>query len=177
MQWENGSEASVHLCSLCQTWWSLRTHTVSETENRTARPTTVSQTITVSTCQSDINNQCRVKTPSSTGSAVRKRGMGGGGGIWCADPGTPPSPISWFGILCAGSRAQNALPADGPRKIGGGVYKKGPLGGGAHSTNRAGLQHDISVLGLSVLGRIRVSAPQIMRSARYLHWVRTSTPD
>ena len=44
----------MHLYSLCQTWLNLKTHTVSETENRTSCLTTVSQTITVSSCQSDI---------------------------------------------------------------------------------------------------------------------------
>ena len=46
----------MHLYSLCQTWLNLKTHTVSETENRTSCLTTVSQTITVSSCQSDISN-------------------------------------------------------------------------------------------------------------------------
>ena len=45
------SKASVHLYSLCQTWLTLKTHTVSETENRTSCLTAVSQTITVSSCQ------------------------------------------------------------------------------------------------------------------------------
>ena len=40
----------MHLYSLCQTWLNLKTHTVSETENRTSCLTTVSQTITVSSC-------------------------------------------------------------------------------------------------------------------------------
>ena len=43
----------MHLYSLCQTWLNLKTHTVSETENRTSCLTTVSQTITVSSCQSE----------------------------------------------------------------------------------------------------------------------------
>ena len=45
----------MHLYSLCQTWLHLKTHTVSETENRTSCLTTVSQTITVSSCQSEIS--------------------------------------------------------------------------------------------------------------------------
>ena len=36
---------------------NLKTHTVSETEHRTSCLTTVSQTITVSSCQSDISDQ------------------------------------------------------------------------------------------------------------------------
>ena len=47
----------MHLYSLCQTWLNLKTDTVSETENRTSCLTTVSQTITVSSCQSDISNR------------------------------------------------------------------------------------------------------------------------
>ena len=39
--------------SAYETWLNLRTHAVSETENRTSCLTTVSQTITVSSCQSD----------------------------------------------------------------------------------------------------------------------------
>ena len=72
------SQASVHLYSLYQTRLTLKTHTVSETENRTSCLTTVSQTITVSSCQSDISNQCRIKTPCITGMAGW--GEGGGGG-------------------------------------------------------------------------------------------------
>ena len=44
------SKAQVHRYSLCQTWLNLKTHTVSETEKRTSRLTTVSQTITVTSC-------------------------------------------------------------------------------------------------------------------------------
>ena len=69
------STAYVPLCSLCQTWSNLKTHPVSETENRTSCLTTGRQTITVSSCQSDISNQCRIKTPCSTGMA----GETGGG--------------------------------------------------------------------------------------------------
>ena len=68
----------MHLYSLCQTWLNLKTHTVSETENRTSCLTTVSQTITVSSCQSDISNQCRIKTPCITGMAEKAGGGGGG---------------------------------------------------------------------------------------------------
>ena len=46
----------------------------------------ISQTITVSSCQSDISNQCRIKTPCITGMAEKSnpplagwRGGGGGG--------------------------------------------------------------------------------------------------
>ena len=39
------SNAQVHLYSLCQTRLTLKTHTMSETENRTSYLTTVSQTI------------------------------------------------------------------------------------------------------------------------------------
>ena len=70
----------MHLYSLCQTWLNLKTHTVSETENRTSCLTTVSQTITVSSCQSDISNQCRIKKPCITGMAVKSWGGGGGCG-------------------------------------------------------------------------------------------------
>ena len=42
------------ICILCATWLNLKTHTVSEKENRTSCLTTVSQTVTVSSCQSDI---------------------------------------------------------------------------------------------------------------------------
>ena len=41
--------------SLCQTWLNLKTHTVSDTENRTSCLTAGSQTITVSSCQSGVN--------------------------------------------------------------------------------------------------------------------------
>ena len=61
----------MHLYSLCQTWLNLKTHTVPETENRTSRLTTISQTITISSCQSDISNQCRIKTPCITGMAEK----------------------------------------------------------------------------------------------------------
>ena len=61
----------MHLYSLCQTWLNLKTHTVSETENRTSCLTTVSQKITVSSCQSDISNQCRIKTPCITSMAEK----------------------------------------------------------------------------------------------------------
>ena len=64
----------MHLYSLCQTWLNLKTHTASETENRTSCLTTVNQvrvrvnqTITVSSCQSDIGNQCRIKNPCISG--------------------------------------------------------------------------------------------------------------
>ena len=75
----------MHLYSLCQTWLNLKIHTVSETENRTSRLTTGSQTIAVSSCQSDISNQCRIKKPSITGMAEKSFlplacGRGGGGG-------------------------------------------------------------------------------------------------
>ena len=57
--------------SLCQTRLHLKTHTVSETENRTSCLTTITQTITVSRCQSDIGNQCRIEKPSTTGMAEK----------------------------------------------------------------------------------------------------------
>ena len=56
----------MHLYSLCQTWLNLKTHTVSETENRTSCLTTVSQTITVSSCQSVLKG----------GGGGRKKGGG-----------------------------------------------------------------------------------------------------
>ena len=56
----------MHLYSPCQTWLNLKTHTVSETKNRTSCLTTVSQTITVSSCHSDISNQCQIKKPCIT---------------------------------------------------------------------------------------------------------------
>ena len=44
----------------------------------------ISQTITVSSCQSDISNQCRIKTPCITGMAEKSNpplaGWRGGGG-------------------------------------------------------------------------------------------------
>ena len=41
-----------------------------------------SQTITVSSCQSDISNQCRIKTPCITGMAEKSNPrLGGGGGL------------------------------------------------------------------------------------------------
>ena len=61
----------MHLYSLCQTWLSPKTHTVSETENRASCLTTVSQPITGSSCQSDISNQCRIKKPCITGMAEK----------------------------------------------------------------------------------------------------------
>ena len=67
----------MHLCSLCETWLNLKTHTVSETESRTSCLTTVSQTITVSSCQSDISNQCRIKKPCITGMECGRGGRGG----------------------------------------------------------------------------------------------------
>ena len=73
------SKAQVHLHSLCQTWLSLKTHTVSETENRTSCLTAVSQTITVGSCQSDISNRCRIKKPCITGICFSWGGWGGGG--------------------------------------------------------------------------------------------------
>ena len=60
----------MHLYSLCQTWLILETHTVSETSCLT----TVSQTITVSSCQSDNSNQCRA---CITGMARSSTGRGG----------------------------------------------------------------------------------------------------
>ena len=39
----------------------------------------ISQTITVGSCQSDISNQCGIKTPSITGMAQTREGGGGGG--------------------------------------------------------------------------------------------------
>ena len=74
----------MHLFSLCETCLNLKTHTVSETGNRTSRLTTVSQTITVSSCQSDISNQCRKKKPCITGS----------GGLDLADPPRPNHPLN-----------------------------------------------------------------------------------
>ena len=85
----------MHLHSLCQTRLNLQTHTTSETEHRTSCLTTFSQTITVGSCQSDISNQCRIKTPSITGMAQTREGGGGvaqglgrgGGGTKCAGLG------------------------------------------------------------------------------------------
>jgi hypothetical protein len=62
----------MHLHSLCQTWSNLKAHTVLETENRTPCLTTVRQTITVSSCPSEISNQCQIKKPCITGN------LGGG---------------------------------------------------------------------------------------------------
>ena len=45
----------------------------------------ISQTVTVSSCQSDISNQCRIKTPCITGMAA-----GGGGGGWGGRGGALP---------------------------------------------------------------------------------------
>ena len=63
----------MHLYSLCQTWLNLKTHTVSETENRKQNIMSdyIRQTVTVSSCQSDISNQCRIKTPCITGMAEK----------------------------------------------------------------------------------------------------------
>ena len=61
----------MHLYSLCQTWLTLKTHNVPETENRISCLTTVSQTITVSSCSSDISNQCPIKKPCITGMAEK----------------------------------------------------------------------------------------------------------
>ena len=61
----------MHFYSLCQTCLPLKTHNVSETENRTSCLTTVSQTITISSCQSDIRNQCRIKKPCISGMAEK----------------------------------------------------------------------------------------------------------
>ena len=47
----------MHLYSLCQSRLTLKTRTVSETENRTSCLTTVNRTITVSSCHSDISNR------------------------------------------------------------------------------------------------------------------------
>ena len=55
-----------------------RTQTVSETENITSRLTPVRHTITVSSCQSDISNQCRIKRPCIT--CMAKIPLGGKGG-------------------------------------------------------------------------------------------------
>ena len=74
----------MHRYSLCQTRLTLKTHMVPETENRTSCLTTVSQTITVSSCQSDISNQCRIKRPWH----CRHGRMVGGGGS--GPPGNPP---------------------------------------------------------------------------------------
>ena len=135
----------MHLSSLCQTWLNLKTHTVSETENRTLCLTTlvrqsalardahrapqrragtfigrssvqqrrsqecssvqqrrsqgastwdrdVHRAITVSSCQSDISNQCRIKTPCITGMAEKGRGAGGGRVATIADPGPSYGP-------------------------------------------------------------------------------------
>ena len=82
------SQASVHLCSLRQIWSNLKTHTSSATDNRISCLTTVSQTATVSGCQSDISNQCRMKKACSTGGMAKnsfppraawKRRLGRGG--------------------------------------------------------------------------------------------------
>ena len=40
----------------------------------------ISQTITVSSCQSDTSNQCRIKTPCITGMAEKSVSVRGGGG-------------------------------------------------------------------------------------------------
>ena len=48
----------------------------------------ISQTITVSSCQSDISNQCRIKTPSITGMA-EELGGGEGGGAARTPPARP----------------------------------------------------------------------------------------
>ena len=53
----------------------------------------ISQTITVSSCQSDISNQCRIKTPCITGMAEKSNpplGGLGGGGAWPAPDPQPP---------------------------------------------------------------------------------------
>ena len=89
------SQAQMHLSSLCQAWLNLKTHTVSETERQNIMSDYISQTITVSSCQSDISNQCQIKTPCITGMAEKSnpplagwlllpagwfvRGGGGGG--------------------------------------------------------------------------------------------------
>ena len=52
----------MHLYSLCQTWLNLKTHTVSETENRTSCLTTLvrqSQSVAVSRLEGGGGGQCR----------------------------------------------------------------------------------------------------------------------
>ena len=81
------------LSSRCQTWLNLKTHTVSETENRASCLTLVSQTITVSSCHSDISNQCRIKKPCITGMAEKvDLGRGGGSSPLCDIPSGCPAP-------------------------------------------------------------------------------------
>ena len=47
----------------------------------------ISQTITVSSCQSDISNQCRIKTPCITGMDERGGGLDGThSSTWGKDP-------------------------------------------------------------------------------------------
>ena len=76
-----------------------------------------SQTITVGSCQSDISNQCRIKTPCITGMAekeqpaawrLEKRGGGGG----CGQGGTQgaSNPNAKNGGKMAGKLRDIAVP-------------------------------------------------------------------
>ena len=49
----------------------------------------ISQTITVSSCQSDISNRCRIKTPCITGMAEKSHATLGGGGVGFGFGGHP----------------------------------------------------------------------------------------
>ena len=63
----------------------------------------ISQTITVSSCQSDISNQCRIKTPCITGMAEKQRGRGagGGGGSTGGPPPLTPRTPGGVGAHCS----------------------------------------------------------------------------
>ena len=61
---------------------------MSETENRTSCLTTVSQIITVSSCQSDVSNHCQIEKPRITGMAEKSFPLLEEGGAH--PPITPP---------------------------------------------------------------------------------------
>ena len=124
-------QAYVHLYSLCQTRLTLKTHTVSETENRTSCLTTL-----VRQSQSVAVSQTSAISVGSRTVHYRHRVRGGGGG------GLTPSPsgVRAKGADTLGGGGLNFLPQEAPMERGGGLTAPNIGGGGGGARARHGVE-------------------------------------